>query len=299
MFYTKRISVVVLSNFMISYQIMREKDRAEFPFCTNKNAHFLLFFLLIRFLVSSFFSFFQIMRRGETKKKEVKKVKMIVTYAMLMAMMKEALSEGRAPNISVFGKRPIQFSENMPKLMASDLIASGVIAHYCVLDGSYFEDAHLEGANFEGASLIDAHMNRANLDYAKMNALKGKGVFLEGAHLLHANLVSSDLTNAQMGGASMKYADLRNAVLSDSVLTMANLAGAILIGATCRGTDFRHADLQGTDFSHADLRGADLTDAVFDEETIFEERHIDEVVGLDFDLSWKERLQEWSKKTTT
>lgn len=127
---------------------------------------------------------------------------------------------------------------------------------YLNLGGANLYEVDLQGANLETFSLEGAYMAGANL----------RGVNLSNAYLPGVNLFGADLSGADLSKNQLWWANLSEA----------NLSGADLSGADLFGTDFSRADLRGANLSGAILGGRDftppqLTEAVYDNTTIWPE----------------------------
>jgi Pentapeptide repeats (8 copies) len=113
---------------------------------------------------------------------------------------------------------------------------------------------YLSGVDLRGAYLPEAQLSRILLRRANL-ARAG----LPGAHLVEAALEHTDLRQADLDKADLQKAQLANA----------NLCKAWLRDADLRGANLRGVNLQGANLHGARLEGADLTDACWDDTTVW------------------------------
>jgi uncharacterized protein YjbI with pentapeptide repeats len=174
------------------------------------------------------------------------------------------------------------------------------------MEGANFRGAHLNGvrldprlrgADFTGATLTDVGFNEVDLSKAILrNAqLEGgiwqkvdlSGADLEGARGSVQSIVSkfdglwapwADLPGlgffgsgrgAVFAGSNLEGSGFSGSDLTDSDFSNANLSGANLDGADLTGATLRKADLRRATLRFAKLVGADLSEAVYDQATIW------------------------------
>jgi uncharacterized protein YjbI with pentapeptide repeats len=88
--------------------------------------------------------------------------------------------------------------------------------------------------------------------------------YLRGAELRGAALAGADLFGADLVGANLSGADLAQANLGE-----ADLMGADLSGANLYMADLSCANLCGADLSETNVKGVDVTDARYDDRTVW------------------------------
>ena len=158
-------------------------------------------------------------------------------------------------------------------------------------------DYRLRGADFTGASLTDvmfsevdlskATLRNARLEKGRWQKVDLSGADLEGARGSVQAIVSkfdglwapwADLPGfaflgsgrgAVFAGSSLEGSGFSGSDLTDSDFSNANLSGANLDGADLTGTSLRKSDLRKATLKFAKLGGADLSDAVYDQATIW------------------------------
>ena len=86
------------------------------------------------------------------------------------------------------------------------------------------------------------------------------------------------LEGADLSKTRFRYADLRGQNMHFANLNASNFWGADMRGADLRGADLRGANLRRANLEDAKLAGANLTDAIYDQQTVW---------PADFDLSWE------------
>jgi hypothetical protein len=103
-----------------------------------------------------------------------------------------------------------------------------------------------------------------------LSATNLRGVSLAQAHLERARLAQAHLENAStLAGAHLEEADLYEAHLEGATLYEAHMEGAFLIGAHLQGANLQRVHLEGALLRRAHLKEADLSDAVYDDRTVW------------------------------
>jgi len=120
--------------------------------------------------------------------------------------------------------------------------------------------ADLRHGNFHKTKLQGASLGNANLSNADLRETD-----LRGASLANIRATSTQFKGANLSGASLIAADLEWAQLDAVNLQNANLFAASIYETT----NLAQADLRGTDFSYVDLKDIDLSEAIYDETTVW------------------------------
>ncbi len=157
------------------------------------------------------------------------------------------------------------------------------------LSGAVFGDrddrhktASLEGTEFLGANLCRAEFMNADLSKAEFGGTNLSGADLSKANLSGLELAGINLKAAKLNGAKLKSAiltgaDLSSAYLEGSDLSKAKLQNAKLMKARLKDAIIFKTDLSGANLTEADLMGVDLSNAVIDENTIFDNDRVSKI----------------------
>ncbi len=155
------------------------------------------------------------------------------------------------------------------------------------------------GISFSGNSQYDVNSRRARVDYgddlyAGVNKYFGvrNAVFRTRANAEYANLRGKDLTNYCFSKSNFYKADLSSTILDYANFSDCNLWGSTFEDAKTDNTIFNHANLcdtkfnrakfgantsmlgvniMGADFRDTDMSNVDLTNAIYNESTLFPE----------------------------
>ena len=123
------------------------------------------------------------------------------------------------------------------------------------VDGHWVDVGEENRRVLAGLDLRDAELRGQPLDEAVL-----EGTDLSGADLYEAFLFRTDFSRSRCAGTCFRGADLEEAKFVAADLRLADFS---------RDDIGRHTRLGGADFSGANLDGAIMTDALYDETTVF------------------------------
>lgn len=138
--------------------------------------------------------------------------------------------------------------------------AANLDASNANLDGADFHDVTAPGAVFD-----DATARRAAFDYATTPSAQFRGAGLEDAEFVRASLPGADFTNAMLREASLVQVRANGSVFDDAVLKSVDLTDADFEDATMWGATLERANCTRTRLLSADLRAATLYGATLAE----------------------------------
>ncbi len=146
---------------------------------------------------------------------------------------------------------------SLTDVMFSEVDLSKATLRNARLEKGRWQKVHLSGADLEGArGSVQAIVSKFDGLWAPWADLPGFAFLGSGR-------------GAVFAGSSLEGSGFSGSDLTDSDFSNANLSGANLDGANFNGTSLRKSDLRKATLKFAKLGGADLSDAVYDQATIW------------------------------